>query len=225
MDSNCRSDFGDVGFDLGFSTFSNPTPVGHLVPEHGGFARRMAATNEKDPHLLSVKVLRASRPGIAFSHDSFVEPTSDVGRALQDLSLNDAVASWHSKGNGTAESGLMPFLTLPTAFGTVHLGESFSGFVVVNNEAPFAVRDARLRVEMQTASAARFPLADVSASEPLKSQGTLETLVTHELKEIGLHALVCTVSYLEQTSLDAEPTQRSFRKVYKFQVYITMPLS
>jgi trafficking protein particle complex subunit 13 len=181
----------------------------------------MAATNEKDPHLLSVKVLRASRPGIAFSHDAFVEPTSDVGRALTELSLNDAVTSWHPKASGTAESGIEPFLTLPAAFGTVHLGESFSGLVVVNSEAPFSVHDARLRVEMQTASAAKFLLAEVFASEPLKSQGTLQTMVTHELKEIGLHALVCTVSYVATLDSNGETRQRSFRKVYKFQVCIT----
>jgi hypothetical protein len=177
-----------------------------------------AAASDKDQHLLSLKVLRAARPGIAFSHDTFVEPTTEVGRALQELSVNDAVASWRPKDLQTPGSGLAPFLTLPTSFGTVYLGETFTGFVVINNEAPFAVDGARLRIEMQTASSARFLLADVAVPQHLGAQDTLETVVSHELKEIGLHALVCTVSYLAPASSGEKPEKIMFRKFYKFQV-------
>lgn len=48
-------------------------------------------------------------------------------------------------------------------------------------------------------------------AEQLTPTESIEGLVTHDIKELGQHALVCTVTYGAQTS-------RSFRKVYKFDV-------
>ncbi|KAG0240895.1 hypothetical protein BGW41_006551 [Actinomortierella wolfii] len=47
----------------------------------------------------------------------------------------------------------------------------------------------------------------------LEAGKTNEMIVSHEIKELGIHILVCSVQY---TTLDGQ--QKSFRKFYKFQV-------
>ncbi|KAF9899744.1 hypothetical protein BX616_002867 [Lobosporangium transversale] len=47
----------------------------------------------------------------------------------------------------------------------------------------------------------------------LESGKTNEIIVSHEIKELGTHILVCSIQY---TTLDGQ--QKSFRKFYKFQV-------
>ena len=44
-------------------------------------------------------------------------------------------------------------LTLPSAFGNIQLGETFSSCLSINNEASQVVNGVSLRVEMQTATA------------------------------------------------------------------------
>ncbi|KAG0321737.1 hypothetical protein BGZ99_003708 [Dissophora globulifera] len=47
----------------------------------------------------------------------------------------------------------------------------------------------------------------------LESGKTNEMIVSHEIKELGIHILVCSIEY---TTLDGQ--QKTFRKFYKFQV-------
>ncbi|KAF9974939.1 hypothetical protein BGZ73_001562 [Actinomortierella ambigua] len=64
-----------------------------------------------------------------------------------------------------------------------------------------------------------LPTAPHSPTSPgghvqlLESGKTNEMVVSHEIKELGIHILVCSVQY---TTLDGQ--QKSFRKFYKFQV-------
>ena len=51
-------------------------------------------------------------------------------------------------------------LTLPSSFGAIQLGETFSGILAVNNESAAMVDCVNLRVEMQTA-ASKVLLADI----------------------------------------------------------------
>ena len=117
-------------------------------------------------------------------------------------------------------------LTLPSAFGAIQLGETFSSCLSVNNEANVDVEGVTLRVEMQTATT-KATLAEFGGPAfRLAAGDTLENVVHHEIKELGQHVLACTVSYrlppgqrVTHASSDGQdPSIQSFRKFYKFAV-------
>jgi hypothetical protein len=126
-------------------------------------------------------------------------------------------------------------LTLPSSFGAIQLGETFSGALAVNNESAAMVDCVNLRIEMQTA-ASKVLLADIGGPTlSLVAGDTLESTVHHEIKELGQHVLACTVSYqlppgarrpatsAATTALGGVDTGddnelQTFRKFYKFAV-------
>lgn len=118
-------------------------------------------------------------------------------------------------------------LTLPSAFGAIQLGETFTSCLCVNNEAKVEVEGVSLRVEIQTANN-KVLLAEVGGPDQLLAPSSvLESLVSHEMKELGQHVLACHVSYRLPPSVrhppsggaDArDPSIQSFRKYYKFVV-------
>ncbi|KAG0005283.1 hypothetical protein BGZ80_008337 [Entomortierella chlamydospora] len=134
--------------------------------------------------------------------------------------------------------GVSELLTMPASFGNIYMGETFTSYICANNESAHPVRDVILKAELQT-STLRFALSDTLASQrhKLTSVGSLESsnpspspstgghiqllesgktnemIVSHEIKELGIHILVCSIQY---TTLDGQ--QKSFRKFYKFQV-------
>ncbi|KAG6878782.1 hypothetical protein C0993_008081 [Termitomyces sp. T159_Od127] len=78
-------------------------------------------------------------------------------------------------------------LTLPSSFGAIQLGETFSSCLCVNNESQFDVEAVTLRVEMQTATA-KVVLAEYGGPDNrLPSGKTFEDVVHHEIKELGQH--------------------------------------
>ncbi|KAF9574449.1 hypothetical protein EC968_006433 [Mortierella alpina] len=169
------------------------------------------------------------RPSSADVHTTADGPDVPTG-ADEDLALD--------MGN----FGVSELLTMPAAFGNIYLGETFTSYICANNESPHPVRDVILKAELQTTTL-RFALSDTLASQrnqpsatrlpsdssltsvpsPSSSTGghiqllesgkTNEMIVSHEIKELGIHILVCSIQY---TTLDGQ--QKSFRKFYKFQV-------
>ena len=124
-------------------------------------------------------------------------------------------------------------LSLPTSFGNIYMGETFSCYLCLNNDSKTAnALDVDFKVELQSSSQ-RFPLFDTkpaavsasaanisptpSATSPtlIRPSQTLEATVSHEIKELGVHILVCAISY---TPENAPNERKSFRKFYKFQV-------
>ena len=119
-------------------------------------------------------------------------------------------------------------LTLPSSFGAIQLGETFSSCLAVNNEAGVDVSDIQLIVEIQTATT-KVLLAEFSAGSDgvLKGGDTLETIVHHEIKELGQHVLACAVQYrlppgarrpARTEENEEDPSVQLFRKFYKFAV-------
>ena len=115
-------------------------------------------------------------------------------------------------------------LTLPSAFGAIQLGETFSSCLCVNNEASVDIEGVTLRVEMQTAST-KAVLAEFGGPDYRLAAGdTIENVVHHEIKELGQHVLACTVSYcipagqrpMQTAGEGHDPNIQSFRKFYKF---------
>lgn len=118
-------------------------------------------------------------------------------------------------------------LILPSSFGSIQLGETFSSCLCVNNEANVDVEGVHMKVEMQTVTT-KVLLAEFGSSDYRLSTGdTLESIVHHEIKELGQHVLACTVTYrlppgvrIASQSEDSnqDPALQTFRKFYKFAV-------
>ncbi|KAJ7771797.1 hypothetical protein B0H16DRAFT_196241 [Mycena metata] len=185
-------------------------------------------------HLLSLKVMRVSRPALASAWQPFYSssPSFSAHSTASILSLQGKTPlPTHPKTlrDLTYASEL---LTLPSSFGSIQLGETFSSCLCVNNEAQVEVEAVAMKVEMQTVTS-KVVLAEFGGSDARLGVGdTLENVVHHEIKELGQHVLACTVTYrLPPGSRSApgpaedanDPTLQTFRKFYKFAV--TNPLS
>ncbi|KAI7829013.1 hypothetical protein BC939DRAFT_442544 [Gamsiella multidivaricata] len=158
-----------------------------------------------------------------------VHPTNDYEAHAGNSSSNEVEAL------DMGDFGVSELLTMPASFGNIYLGETFTSYICANNESAHPVRDVILKAELQT-STLRFALSDTLAGQRqhvpgrspsevppspatgghiqlLESGKTNEMIVSHEIKELGIHILVCSIQY---TTLDGQ--QKSFRKFYKFQV-------
>ncbi|KAG7092195.1 hypothetical protein E1B28_008563 [Marasmius oreades] len=192
----------------------------------------MASTNGSTAHLLSLKVMRVSRPAIASAWQPFYSssPSFSVHSTQSILSLQGkAPLPGHPKTLRDLTHAT-ELLTLPSSFGSIQLGETFSSCLSVNNESAADVEATTLKVEMQTATS-KLTLAEFGGPNfRLSSGDTLEDVVHHEIKELGQHVLGCTVSYrtpnIQHSSVipedGSDPSIVSFRKFYKFVV--TNPL-
>ena len=153
-------------------------------------------------HLLSLKVLRLSKPNFEI-RDNLYESGFD----------------------------LVDSLSLPVAFGNIYLGETFTSYLCLSNESPTPVADFTFKAELQTGKE-RFTLADTGTKSLNPTTKTMESLMPHqsaefmlhhEIKELGIHILVCSVHYqpasLPSTAYSSKDTQKKFfRKFFKFQV-------
>jgi hypothetical protein len=116
---------------------------------------------------------------------------------------------------------------LPSSFGAIQLGETFSSCLCVNNEANVDIEAVTLKVDIQTVST-KVQLAEFGGPEyNLATGDTLENVIHYEIKELGQHVLACTVTYrLPPNARHApgpaedisDPTLQIFRKFYKFAV-------
>lgn len=123
-------------------------------------------------------------------------------------------------------SNASELLTLPSSFGAIQLGETFTSCLSVNNETSVDISGLVLTVEMQTAST-KILLAELKG-ENIKAGDAIESIVHHEIKELGQHVLACTVSYKLPPGIRNPPatsegdTQPTFRKFYKFAVGVVI---
>jgi trafficking protein particle complex subunit 13 len=129
-------------------------------------------------------------------------------------------------------SNASEMLTLPSSFGAIQLGETFSSCLSVNNEAGVDVAGVSLKVEMQTATS-KITLAEIRAGEDgvLNAGDAMEAIVQHEIKELGQHVLACAVSYRLPSNVRKPPSAsedaddrdiQAFSKFYKFAVGISL---
>ncbi|EIW60622.1 DUF974-domain-containing protein [Trametes versicolor FP-101664 SS1] len=183
--------------------------------------------------LLSLKVMRVSRPSLASAWEPFYSssPSFSAHSTASIASLQGkAPLPGHPKTLRDL-THITDLLTLPAAFGAIQLGETFSSCLSINNDANIDVDGVIIRVEMQTASSKAL-LAEFGGSNQRLGVGeTLEKVVSHEIKELGQHVLGCSVSYrvppgvrnLPPAADAQDPSIQTFRKFYKFAV--TNPLS
>ncbi|CAK8675890.1 unnamed protein product [Clavelina lepadiformis] len=151
-------------------------------------------------HPLVLRVMRLTKPSIVSSfpilfedHDLTSKP---LGYCLEDL-----------PSFGTGE-----LLVLPQSFGNIFLGETFVSYLSVNNESGNDVETVSLKADLQTGSQ-RITLTNTAPVTVLQHNNSLDEVVSHEVKEVGPHILVCVVSYKRP-----DGDIKSFRKFFKFQV-------
>ncbi|KAK9761973.1 hypothetical protein K7432_012705 [Basidiobolus ranarum] len=179
--------------------------------------------SETDSHHVGLKLMRLSRPSLALAQPIFYENgTSSLAETLHQLALKDPIVlekevkspEENNSSLKLRDLGLSETLLLPDSWGSVYLGEFLTCYLCLNNEDTESVRELGIKVELQTTSK-RFPLADTTTSplEILAPNKASEIVVQHEIKELGIHILVCSAQYLTSTG------ERKFiRKFYKFQI-------
>ncbi|UNI20095.1 hypothetical protein JDV02_006220 [Purpureocillium takamizusanense] len=191
----------------------------------------------KEPHSVSVKVLRLSRPSLVSQYP--VEPPLSVPGTIPTAapaSLAYASAAAPAPETNPAPFVLSPILNLPVSFGSAYVGETFSCTLCANNDltpdAGKQIRDVRIEAEMKTPGLGAAHKLDLGPAPPhgeagaaaaaavavggvdLEPAGTLQKVVSFDLKEEGNHVLAVTVSYYEATETSGRT--RTFRKLYQF---------
>jgi trafficking protein particle complex subunit 13 len=120
-------------------------------------------------------------------------------------------------------------LTLPLAFGSAYVGETFDCTICVNNElsnsANRKVTSVKIAAEMQTPSQ-MLPLQLSNKHEEAAQHGldigdSVQAIVHFDLREEGSHTLIVSISYNEalhasETNTASGGRVRSFRKLYQF---------
>ncbi|KAK7080486.1 Trafficking protein particle complex subunit 13 [Halocaridina rubra] len=164
---------------------------------------------DKD-HILSLKVMRLTRPSLFMG--------LSIGCDARDLPgdhLNAEIRNDMGIPGGLPNTGVGQMLLLPQSFGNIYLGETFSCCLCVHNDTADVVREVSIKAVLQMSNQ-RLPLLGEDENEllhQLDGNGTINEVIQHEVKDIGTHILVCTVSYLS-----ASNERQNFRKFFKFQV-------
>ncbi|KAF9459348.1 hypothetical protein BDZ94DRAFT_1291642 [Collybia nuda] len=186
-------------------------------------------------HLLSLKVMRVSRPELASAWQPFYSssPSFSAHSTASIASLQGASPIPGHPKTLRDLTNASELLTLPSAFGSIQLGETFTSCLCVNNEAQLDIDSVSMKVEMQTTTS-KIMLAEVGGPEHKLLVGdTMEHIITHEIKELGQHVLACSVTYklpsnarspnLPNGDIESNNGLQTVRKFYKFAV--TNPLS
>ncbi|KAK2600160.1 hypothetical protein QQS21_005105 [Conoideocrella luteorostrata] len=176
----------------------------------------------KEPHSISVKVLRLSRPSLVHQYPA-AKPVLALSPGSSSTADSPASLSYQSQSSHSSNPSpflLSPILNLPVSFGSAYVGETFSCTLCANNDLPpdssKAIRDVRIEAEMKTPGLGPAHKLDLEPNKgtDLQVGETLQKVVSFDLKEEGNHVLAVTVSYYEAT--DTSGRTRTFRKLYQF---------
>ncbi|KAL2073191.1 hypothetical protein VTL71DRAFT_10515 [Oculimacula yallundae] len=125
----------------------------------------------KEPHSVSLKVLRLSRPSLSIQHPLPTPSPSPSPTPSQSHSNPHPSASLAYPSTTTDPFILSPLLTLPPAFGSAYVGETFSCTLCANNEilpgssaAAKVITNVRIEAEMKIPSSG-VPLSLVLGPE------------------------------------------------------------
>ncbi|XP_023030224.1 trafficking protein particle complex subunit 13 [Leptinotarsa decemlineata] len=162
---------------------------------------------ETEEHLLSLKVMRLTRPTLASPF-----PVTCDSKDLPGNLLNNALQQDPTSVEGTETLCTGQFLLLPQTPVNIYLGETFSSYICVYSETENVVNNITVKVDLQTSSQ-RLPLFSNPPTTQLPPDKTVDVVIHHEVKEIGTHILVCEVTYQSPTG-----APMSFRKFFKIMV-------
>lgn len=170
----------------------------------------LSAEPNRNAEPLAVRVMRLSKPALYQNIPIYAEEESS--------SSSTAFLSGqsHDIGIGTDNSVLSHLLVLPYSFGNVFLGEIFSAIVSLHNQSDHTLHDVILKTDIQTATQ-RITINPTDQSDSNKIELTpdqsISRVLQHEVKELGNHSLVCTV-----TCADQNGEKYNLKKVFKLPV-------
>ncbi|KAL2013931.1 hypothetical protein VTN00DRAFT_1456 [Thermoascus crustaceus] len=164
-------------------------------------------------------VLRLSRPSLS----------SQYPLPAENAKISPKASLSYPSDEADGQFILSPNLTLPPAFGSAYVGETFACSLCANNELPEdetsrVVTSVRILAEMQTPSQV-VPLDLTPGGEEAHTDGlgkgqSFQKIVRFDLKEEGNHILAVSVSYTETLMAEnlhaASGRVRTFRKLYQF---------
>ncbi|PMB73305.1 Trafficking protein particle complex subunit 13 [Beauveria bassiana] len=187
----------------------------------------------KEPHSVSVKVLRLSCPSLVPQYP--IEPpfkpsttTTAAAAAAAAASPLPASLAYHPSSTNPSPFLLSPILNLPVSFGSAYVGETFSCTLCANNDLDDSsntattkrqIRDVRVEAEMKTPGQAKAQSLELgpapssqesaagaaaAAATDLAPGGTLQKIVSFDLKEEGNHVLAVTPGEVEQVCFVVE---------------------
>ncbi|KAF4637331.1 hypothetical protein G7Y89_g748 [Cudoniella acicularis] len=192
----------------------------------------------KEPHSVSLKVLRLSRPSLSIQHPlPLPTPAQSPSDSPSVFSAPSASLAYPSTKNDAFI--LSPLLTLPPAFGSAYVGETFSCTLCANNELLAGANTAKTITNVRIEAEMKIPSSGIPTplilgletsehehngeedSEKKHHHGvdlepgtSLQKVVNFDLKEEGSHVLAVTVTYTETTPTSGKV--RTFRKLYQF---------
>ncbi|QUC23850.1 uncharacterized protein UV8b_08091 [Ustilaginoidea virens] len=178
----------------------------------------------KEPHSVSVKVLRLSRPSLVHQYPTSA-PLAAANATAAPCRFPASVSYQSPFATNPDPFLLSPILNLPASFGSAYVGETFSCTLCANNDVAASaakhIRDVRIEAEMKTPGPGTPHRLDLGGRAQGGGGGvdlgpgdTLQKLVAFDLKEEGSHVLAVTVSYYEATETSGRT--RTFRKLYQF---------
>lgn len=182
--------------------------------------RSHSISEAKNPHSLSLKVLRLSRPSLSHQYPlPLSSKASDVdGFHISPLAaLTVPYTSDDLDLEKDTAFTLTPALTLPSSFASAYVGETFACTLSANNElsadSEKTIGNVKITADMQSPSnPSGAPLTvegdaslEESATEArevkdgadLPPAGSLQRIIRLDLKEEGSHILAVTVTYTE----------------------------
>ncbi|WKX92911.1 hypothetical protein Q1695_010719 [Nippostrongylus brasiliensis] len=167
----------------------------------------MNETLQTSSQLLVLKVMRLSRPKFAEVTPFPADPADPTGFSQL---IDSALCS--RDGERRHDFPVGEYLMAPQMFENIYLGETFTFYVNCVNESDQKVTDVSVKCELQTNSQ-RVSLSSNIHDVVLEAKGCSGQIISHEVKEIGQHILICSVNY--KTSSDEK---MYFRKFFKFPV-------
>ncbi|POS88428.1 hypothetical protein EPUL_000159 [Erysiphe pulchra] len=183
----------------------------------------------REPHSVSLKVLRLSRPSLSIQQPLPADSSDPI--------LTSASYAYPVQNACNDSFILSSLLTLPPAFGYAYVGEIFSCTLCANNEilpgnmSGKTISAVHIEAEIKTPNSG-VPIKlsfQPSSPNPVTIVGeggdkiegsnlapgqSLQKIIQVELKEEGNHVLAVSVTYSETSATSGRV--RTFRKLYQF---------
>lgn len=169
----------------------------------------MDQTKDRE-HLLALKVMRLTKPTLLVSTPRLQCDPWDLPKDSFEHSNKLELNVLPRFQSVTLEE----LLVLPQNFGNIFLGETFSSYVSINNGSGQTCHDVTVKAELQTSSQrVMLSRAGSMSRTELEPGASIDEIIHHEVKELGTHILMCTVTYSNATG-----ESLNFRKFFKFHV-------
>ncbi|KJH44411.1 hypothetical protein DICVIV_09545 [Dictyocaulus viviparus] len=163
--------------------------------------------NLTSTQLLVLKVMRLARPKFSEVTSFPVDPVDPYG-----FPKMIEAALCKRDGEKRHDVPVGEYLMAPQMFENIYLGETFTFYVNCVNESDQKVTDVSVKCDLQT-NTQRVSLPCNIYDVVLEVGACSGQIISHEIKEVGQHILICSVNYKMPSG-----EKMCFRKFFKFSV-------